>query len=554
MDSIRLALAQINPIAGDLKGNANRIIAYARGAAEQGAELVAFPELALSGYHPRDLLASRDFLTACYLELKRIAETVAETTVLVGLPLLESSTTNAAAVCSGGIVRGAFHKHHMPGLGTLGEARYFQSDKETRLLEIGDALVGVNMREDLWYIGGPAEQQCQAGATLIINMNAWPFVAGRSGFTKHLTANFASRCSTPVAFVNMAGASDELIFEGASLVMGRDGKLIASARHFVEDLLVVDVPLARKPSGREPSEKETDKDPDLGIDEQDLAPQIIKVQSVSQPEQTEQPEQTKQMPELPAREAPEPMNPEHALYSALSTGVLDFTEKGGYAGAMIVMDGGLASALAASIAADALGSSSVHALIPGGKSADTARRCAALLGIRGVEVQSAEATDATGASQRELGSALMDESAALGLLPLSSITKSLLATGGITLYGETAGLFAPLCDLWGADVMRLASWRNSMGEAIPQEALEDGSRGLEEDAALKVLVEDDLGFAEAMQAGGLGPAGLKELFGRLQAAEHLRRQAPPGPKVTAKAIGLDWALPLISKFDPETDQ
>ena len=538
MDSIRLALAQINPTAGDIKGNADRIIAYAENAAGLGAELVAFPELALSGYHPRDLLANRGFLTACLAELKRISETVTETTVLVGLPLLENTTTNAAAVCSGGIMRGAFHKHHMPGLGTLGEARYFQSGDGLRLLEVGEALVGVNLHEDLWYVEGPAQQQCSAGATLIINMSAWPYVAGRSGFAEHLIANFASRCSTPVAFVNMAGASDELIFEGGSLVMGADGKLIASARHFVEDLLVVDVPLARKPADIEPSETEQDNE----TDEQGQRPQIIKGQKTSLPKQTEQ---TEQRPGLPEREMPEPMNPEHALYSALSTGVLDFTEKGGYGGAMIVMSGGLASALAASIAADALGSNGVHALIPGGKGADAARKCAGLLGIRTIEVASADV------SQRALGAALMDESAALGLLPLASITKSDLATGGITLYGETAGLFAPLCDLWGVDVMRLASWRNSMGEVMPQKALEAGGKGQHEDAALKALMEDDLGFAEAMHAGGLGPAGIEELFDRLQGAEHLRRQAPPGPKVTAKAIGIDWALPLISKFLPK---
>ena len=529
MDSIRLALAQINTTAGDIRGNADRIIARAEAATALGADIVAFPELALSGYHPRDLLANRGFLSACLAELRRIWESVTETTLIIGLPLAESSTTNAAAVCSGGLMRGAFHKHHMPGLGILGEARYFQSDPTLSLLEMGDALIGVNMREDLWYVDGPADKQCEAGASLIINLSAWPFVAGRSGFAEQLVANFAKRRSTAVAFVNMAGANDELVFEGGSLVMGADGELIAGARHFVEDLLVVDVPLADK----EPTDNETSN--------AELTPNIITVQGSAA---------AKEKPELPARETPEPMNPEHALYSALATGIVDFTEKGGYKGAMLVMSGGIASTLAAVIAADALGSSYVHALVPEGKGADTARKCAELLGINTVEVPSTGAAGTAEAGSRTLGAAFMEESAALGLLPLASITKSDLATGGITLYGETAGLFAPLCDLWGPDVMRLASWRTTMGEAIPPWALEHGTRGAREDEALKALIEDDLGMDEAMHAGELGPAGLEELISRIQSAEYLRRQSPPGTKVTVKAIGIDWALPLLSGFHP----
>ncbi|MCK4910037.1 MAG: hypothetical protein KAR83_00275 [Thermodesulfovibrionales bacterium] len=519
MDSIRIALAQINPTVGDVRGNADRIIAYARNAAALGAGIVAFPELALSGYHPRDLLASRGFLNACSLELKRVWESVPEITMLVGLPLLESSATNAAAVCSGGLMRGAFHKKHMPGLGTLDESRYFQTASELGLIKFADKLIGVNLREDLWYLEGPAERQCSAGASLIINMSAWPYVSGRSGHTEHLASSFASRCSTPVAFVNMAGASDELIFEGASLVVGADGKTIARARNFVEDLLVVDVPL--------------ETSAEAGQIKDDV--RVI---------QLTEPANDKPLPTIPEREIPEPMAPEHALYSALATALVDLVEKGGYKGVMLVMSGGLASDLAACMAADSIGSASVHALIADGRWAPSAKGCAELLGINTVEAPSMSA------GMRELGAALMDESVALGLLPISSISKSDLASGGITLYAETAGLFAPLKDLWGPDVLRLSAWRNSMGEVIPREAIEVASKPNPEEAALKVLIEDDLGFEEAMKVGEIGPAGLEELLARIQGAEALRRQSPPGPKVTQKAIGLEWALPLVARFMP----
>ena len=465
-------------------------------------------------------------MTACSHELRRVWESVPEITMLVGLPLLESSATNAAAVCSGGLMRGAFHKKHMPGHATLDESRYFESSSDLSLLRVGQTLIGVNLREDLWYMDGPAQKQCSAGASLIINMNALPYVSGRSGHAEHLASSFASRCSTPVAFVNMAGASDELIFEGASLVVGADGKTIARARNFVEDLLVVDVPL----------EPGSEAEP---LPETELLRENVLVIQLPEPAKADP------LPLIPARVMPEPMVPEHALYSALATALVDLVEKGGYKGVMLVMSGGLASSLAACLAADSIGSASVHALIADDKWAPAARVCADLLGINTVEAPS------LGSGKRELGSALMDESAALGLLPISSITKSDLASGGITLYAETAGLFAPLKDLWGPDVLGLSIWRNSMGEVIPKEAMDAASKPNPEEAALKVLIEDDLGMEEAMKVGVIGPAGLEDLLARIQGAEALRRQSPPGPKVTQKAIGLEWALPLNSKFIPK---
>ncbi len=534
MDPIRLALAQINPIAGDLKGNSDLIITYAERASAQGADLVVFPELALSGYHPRDLIASKGFLTSCLAYLKKIYESVPGIPMLVGLPLMESSVTNSAALCFGGAQAGSFGKSHMPGRGFQEESKYFDPAGELQLMRTGGALIGVNIREDLWYIGGPAEQQCRAGASLIINMSAWPFVSGRTGFAERLVMSFAARFATPVAFVNMAGASDELVFEGGSLVMGADGLLIARARPFVEDLLIVDVPLREKPESINAELAESaDSAESAGVSKET---RLIELPAFTQ---------ERQKAALAVRESPEePLSPEQALYSALATAIVDFTEKGNYKGAMLVLGGGIAPALNAAITVDALGSASVSALVPPGKGEDTARRCAELLGVKCIE------TPEDMKSPRAMGYALMEAADAEGMVALSSITKSDLATGGVTLYGESAGHFAPLKDLWGTDVLLLSNWRNSMGEAVPASLIAPAQKNSPEDEALKILIEEDMGFDEAMQAAGIGPAGLEELFKRIQAAEQLRRQAPPGPRVTPKALGPEWALPLAGRFRP----
>jgi NAD+ synthase (glutamine-hydrolysing) len=533
---IRLALAQINPVTGDIKGNANRIIAYSKSAEDAGADLVVFPELALSGYHPRDLLLNRGFLNSCSLELRRIREESPDISMLIGAPYQDCATSNAAVLVSAGNEAGVFKKIHMPGRGPLEEQMYFEHGTGTTLMKAGDKLIGVNIREDLWFINGPAEKQCQAGASLIINLSAWPFIAGRSDFVEHLIMSFAARCNTPVAFINMVGGSDELVFEGGSLVMGSDGKLMAKARSFVEDLLIVDVPLKTNINGGMPeqespenkSEEEPKNEPEKDSDDSEEAINIIEVSGMGN---------SKEKPELPEREAPESMNQEHALYSALATALLDFQEKGGFKGALILLNGGIASALNTAIATDALGSESVRVLVPEGRWKNNALECAKRLGIKHTAVNVLDT------SQRALGIALMEASEELGYLPLASITKTDLVSGGITLYGETAGLFAPLKDLWGYNVMELARWRNSMGAVIPEDALEAVNRGTPEDMALKVLVEDDLGFEEAMQVGNIGPAGMDELFIHVQESEHLRRQSPPGPKVTQKAVGLEWTLP-----------
>ena len=211
---------------------------------------------------------------------------------------------------------------------------------------------------------------------------------------------------------------------------------------------------------------------------------------------------------------------------------------------MLTLGGGLAPALNAAISVDALGNASVWALVPPGKGEDTARRGAELLGIKCIEIT----LDMK--SPRARGYALMEAADAEGMVALSSITKSDLATGGVTLYGESAGHFAPLMDLWGPDVLGLAKWRNSMGEAIPASLIVPVQKDSPEDEALKILIEEDMGFDEAMQAAGIGPAGLEELYKRIQDAEQLRRQAPSGPRVTPKALGPEWALPLAGRFRP----
>jgi NAD+ synthase (glutamine-hydrolysing) len=553
---LRLALAQIDPTVGDIEGNVRLISESIDAARDQGAQLVLLPELCVSGYPPEDLLLRRDFLDAVRQGLDAIAADVDGIVALVGFPeRVERSDEdlahfdplidpppppayNSLAVLAGGEVRSIYRKSDLPNYGVFDERRYFEPGSEPALTGVDGVQVGLTVCEDIWHPGFPEADEAAAGAQLIVNSSASPYHRGKGQAREGMIAERARTNGVTFALCNTVGGQDELVFDGGSVVIGPDGETIARAAQFEPELLVCDLTL---PGGG------------------DAAARVA-----------------------------EPLAPEEAeVYAALKLGLRDYVEKNGFDHVVIALSGGIDSALVALIAVDALGADRVSVVVmPSPNSSDAtqsdARTIAANLGVELIEISIAEAMDAyedslaqnfegtePGIAEENLqarirGNLVMALSNKFGWLVLTTGNKSELSVGYATLYGDMAGGFAVIKDIFKLLVYRLVRWRNEQegGDLIPASVIERPPSAelrpdqLDEDSLppyetldriLEAYVERDEGI-DALVAQGLPEDTVMDVLRLVDRAEYKRRQAPPGIRVSTKAFGRDRRLPITNRF------
>lgn len=565
---LRVALAQINPVVGDLMGNADRVIAALGVAEDSGADLAVFPELAITGYPPEDLLLKPGFVADNAAALAKVAAATGRCVAVVGFVDADIDLYNAAAVCAEGTVVGVHHKEVLPNYGVFDEQRYFAPGRgAARLWLIGGVRVGVSVCEDAWSPSGPISAQAAAGAELMVNINASPYYAGRLAERRRMLATRAADASTALVYVNCVGGQDELVFDGASMVLDASGCVVASLPQFVETISITDVdvrPVFRKrlldPRGRR------------AVDP--LPVTVI----------TDVPRHRAGTPRLFSPIAT-PLGPEAEVWEALVTGTRDYVDKNGFAEVVIGLSGGIDSSIVATIAVDALGADRVHGVsMPSRYSSEGASTDAADLVARlGIDYRTVAIEDAhivlmgmlepslrghdAGLAEENLqsrirGVMLMGLSNALGWMVLTTGNKSEAAVGYSTLYGDTAGGFAVIKDVPKTLVFRLCAWRNGVSEVIPATVLtkppsaelrpdqrDDQTLPPYEvlDPIIAAYVEQDLTKLELVEAG-FAPDIVARVVRLIDTAEYKRRQTPPGVRVTPKAFGRDRRVPITNRY------
>ncbi len=576
---VRIALAQINTTVGDIAGNAQRISRDLAAARAAGAELVLFPELALTGYPPEDLLLKEHFLRDARVALDELARETDGIVAIVGAPERAEDVFNAAAVLAEGRVAGFYRKVYLPNYGVFDEQRYFQSGNGGALLELGEHRIGLTVCEDLWEPGPPASDEALAGATLLVNISASPYHVGKGLERERMFAQRARDNGAAVAFCALVGGQDELIFDGHSCVIDHAGDVIARARQFEEELLVCDVDLRAAAASRL-------RDAGYRPAARRARPEVPVIASLPRPAPTGE-------AEPPARRVAELLRPEEAeVYAALTLGLRDYVEKNGFAHVVLGLSGGIDSALVACVAVDALGPERVTlAIMPSPhSSAETqgdARTLAAALGTQTFElpidaVMSAydgalgdafddRPPDLTeeNVQARIRGNLLMALSNKFGWLVLTTGNKSEMSVGYTTLYGDLAGGFAVIKDVPKTLVYRLVRWRNSPAgsagriaapipvsiiERAPSAELRPEQRDEDSlppypvlDRILQGYVELDHGREELI-ALGLPEDDVDRTIRLVDLAEYKRRQAPPGIKVTPRAFGRDRRMPITNRY------
>ncbi len=569
---MRLALAQINTTVGDLDGNRERILRGVAEAKSGEADLVLFPELAITGYPPEDLLLRPGFVRAAEESLHAVAREVRGIAALVGFPHFERDLFNACAVCVGGEVKAIYHKRFLPNYGVFDEDRYFAPARDLLLLEHGETLVGPTICEDLWQPGPPATDLALAGAQLLANVSASPFHLGRDREREEMFATRARDNSCLIAFCNAVGGQDELIFDGHSFVLDEEGQVLARAPGFEEALLVVDI---------EPVEA-------VGRRLRDVRRRALARERGSLPEATVVAIGSPHG----ARGAAEPvvaprLEELEQMRLALELGLRDYVDKNRFDEITIGISGGIDSALTAALAVEALGAKRVHLVSMPSRfsSPETQRDAHRLAESLGAEfrelpiddvVTSAEQTLAESFAGRERdlteenlqarirGLLLMALSNKFGWLVVTTGNKSELSVGYATLYGDMAGGFALLKDVFKTDVFRLAEHLNAWAgrELIPASIIERPPSAelrenqLDEDSlppysdldrVLEAYVEHDR-TAEELSADGFDPEVVERAVALIDRAEYKRRQAPPGVRLTPKAFGRDRRTPITNRW------
>src|SRR5579859_3047344 len=569
---MRLALAQIDSVVGDLEGNRERILTRLGQAHAAGAELVLFPELAVTGYPPEDLLLRPGFIQAAERTVREIAAETEGLVALVGAPHFDGDLFNACAVCSGAEVKAIYRKRFLPNYGVFDEDRYFAPGRELVLLRLGETLVGVTVCEDMWQPGPPATDLALAGAQLLVNISASPFHVGKDREREEMFAARARDNSAFVALVNMVGGQDELVFDGHSVVLDDEGEVVARAPGFEEALLVVDVdPTAA--IGRRLSDARRRA---LARERQEAPVPTIVSLDVSPAEG----------PPAPGGIAPLVDDLEQ-MRLALELGLRAYVDKNGFRELVVGLSGGIDSALTAALAAEALGPERVHCVsMPSQYSSaatrEDARRLAESLGVdfreipidTVVEQFEAALAPAFAGTERDLteenvqararGTLLMALSNKFGWLVLATGNKSELSVGYATLYGDMAGGFALLKDMYKTDVWRLSRRLNERAgrELIPASIIDRAPSAelrpdqLDEDSlpayasldpVLEAYVEHDRSREELL-ADGFDRDAVERALGLIDRAEYKRRQAPPGVKLRPKAFGRDRRTPITNRW------
>jgi NAD+ synthase (glutamine-hydrolysing) len=568
---VRLALAQMNTVVGDLDGNRQKILAFLADAKAADADLALFPELAVTGYPPEDLLLRPGFVHAARESLDEIARSAKDIVALVGTPWFDRDLANACAVCAEGKVRAVYRKQFLPNYGVFDEHRYFAEGRDLILLRHGDVYVGPTICEDVWQPGPPATDLALAGAQLLVNLSASPFHVGKAEDREEMLVTRARDTSAYVAFCNLVGAQDELVFDGHSVVLDDAGEVVARAPGFEEYLLVVDIEpgFAMGRRLRDVRRRELERSR-----ENVPTVELVELGGLRRHDEPVPAEVVTFEPEL------------EQMRRALTLGLRDYVEKNRFNDVVVGVSGGIDSAVTAALCADALGPERVHCVsMPSEFTSEEtradARRLADGLGCSFREISIEAAVDAFGAILHEptgggpeslaaenlqariRGTILMALSNTYGWLVVSTGNKSELAVGYSTLYGDMVGGFALLKDVLKTDVSRLARYLNERGghEVVPASTIERAPSAelrpdqKDEDSIPAYSVLDPV--LEAYVELDRSREELLEEFDRdvveralelVDRAEYKRRQAPPGIKLRAKAFGRDRRTPITNRW------
>ncbi len=570
MGRVRVAACQINTVVGDLWGNARRVRAALEEAEGSGADLAVFPELTVTGYPPEDLLGRPSFVADNQVVLLEIAATTGRCAAVVGFVDVDhrGRLVNAAAVCAGGRVVGRYHKRLLPNYGVFDEQRWFSpGEGPPDRYPVAGASVGVTICEDMWFAGGPMADQAAAGAELLVNLNASPYSRGRRQERLAVLSERVAETGRPIVYVNQVGGQDELVFDGASLVIDQHGDVVASAPQFAESVLVADIT-----TGAAAADGPDRQPPDRG------SPAAAVSRSTPAPAPTPTPGPVGSAPVL---------EPDAEVYEALVLGTRDYVAKNEFPGAVIGLSGGIDSSLVAAIAVDALGPDRVHGVtMPSrysseGSVADAVALSANLgISVATVPIEQAHRALATtlapllggdpvgltdeNLQSRVRGVLLMAVSNAKGWIVLTTGNKSEMATGYSTLYGDSAGGFAVIKDVPKTLVYELCRYRNRVAgfdlipdpvlTKAPSAELRPDQRDDESLPPYGVLDPVVDGYvvgdrsAEELVAEGFDAEAVARVVALVDRAEYKRRQMPPGVRISGKAFGKDRRMPITNHY------
>ncbi|MGC8470865.1 MAG: NAD+ synthase [Acidimicrobiales bacterium] len=612
--TLRVAMAQLDMVVGDLGGNVERVLGALGRAEAAGAQLCVFSELAITGYPPEDLLLKAGFVADNEDALGEVARATRDCVAVVGYverltdrsgTMVGEGTTgaetrsagwahrqphlaNAAAVCAGGRVVGVYRKRLLPNYSVFDEQRWFTpGDEPPRLFRIGGVHVGVSICEDVWADRGPVAELGAAGAQLVVNVNASPYSRARRAERLAMLRARVAEAGAAIVYVNLVGGQDELVFDGASLVVAADGTLVAAGGQFDEDLVVSDVPVPERPAPCAPVVEVAAGSP--GSRARAAGSPGSRARAAGSPGPFEAPPALRVNPPVP-----EPLDPVAEVYAALVLGTRDYLGKNGFSGAVVGLSGGVDSSLVATVAVDAIGPEHVHGVaMPSRYSSEGSVRDARLLAQRlgidfrvvpidaahrcmAAELETALGGPPAGITDENLqsrlrGVILMGVSNSTGWIVLTTGNKSEMATGYSTLYGDSAGGFAVIKDVPKTLVYELCRYRNARAlgegapEPIPRAVLEKppsaelrpGQRDDQSlppyellDPVLEAYVEQDRGAADLV-ADGFAPDLVERVLRLVDGAEYKRRQTAPGVRITNKAFGRDRRMPITNRYRPK---
>ena len=597
MRRLRLAMAQINPTVGALRKNADKILAYAGKAERAGCDLVVFPELALTGYPPEDLLMKPGFVEDNLRELKRITRKIRRITALVGFVDCQEAIYNAAAIIhggpAGGRVAGIYRKVHLPNYGVFDEKRYFSPGEGPLNFTLSGVTIGIGICEDIWRPDGPARAEARAGAELIVNMNASPFHYGKAAEREEMLGERATENRVMVAYCNSVGGQDELVFDGGGLVIGTDGVVVERGASFTEELMVTELCFEgpkRVPASR--GAARTGKKVDV---------RVIRLKASFDKRDGDKKNRDKKggdkkgRPEAGSKSSAGATRPRlshnEEVLRALLLGTRDYVKKNGFKRCVLALSGGIDSALVAAIAAEALGPEGLTCVFmpsvySSPESAEDARRLAKNLGVEFMTIpiqpvferylktlkrpfEKKQADLASGVTEENLqartrGNLIMALSNKFGWLVLTTGNKSELSVGYATLYGDMAGGFSVIKDVPKTMVYELSHYINERAGSIvipertltraPSAELRPDQRDQDTlppyevlDPILKAYVEDDCSLEEIV-ALGFKKTLVKRVIEMVDRSEYKRRQGPPGVKITPRAFGKDRRMPITNSY------
>lgn len=554
--NLRIAIAQIDLTVGDIEGNSRKITDYTQKARALGADIAVFPELAIPGYPPEDLLHKEKFVDDNIAALKKAAKSIDDIVVVAGFADKRGNDIyNSAAVISRGQIKGVYNKMFLPNYGVFDERRYFKPGREASVFKLGDILFGVNICEDIWHKDGPTRAQAEAGASFIININASPYYAGKTREREEVVKQQARDNKVFIIYANLVGGQDELVFDGQSMAVDNTGKLLCHGEAFKEDLLVTDIYLPEK--GTETAQK---------------AIQVLDALA------------SRTKPAIARREV-KPLEPAAEVYQALLLGLKDYVAKNNFKKVVVGLSGGVDSALVAALAVDALGKDNVNGVFmptrySSEESEKDAKAVASSLGMNFLNISiehifkiylmtlephfAGKARDITeeNIQARIRGNIMMALSNKFGWLVLTTGNKSEMSTGYATLYGDMAGGFAVIKDVPKTLVYKLVKHRNSISKVIPESIIAKAPTAELRpdqkdqdtlppystlDSILKAYIEEDEDLKD-ITAAGFDKETVIRVSNMVDKSEYKRRQSPPGIKITPKAFGRDRRMPITNKY------